>query len=237
MIPLIECRNISLGYDNEMVLKDLSFTVEKNDYLSIIGENGSGKSTLIKGLLGFLKTEKGKIKISAGIKKTEIGYLPQMTFAQKNFPASVYEIVLSGCLNNRGKRFAYTKENRDRVVANLEKLKITDLQNKCFSELSGGQQRRVLLARALCSMKKVLILDEPTNGLDAKATGEFYTIIDKMNKEDNITIIMVSHDLRNVLTRGKHILYLGSGENFFGTVNEYKKSMIGDYLLAGYDRD
>jgi len=218
-----------MGYDNDLVIKDLNFSVEENDYLSIIGENGSGKSTLIKGILGLLRPLKGKLELAVDVKKNEIGYLPQMTVQQKNFPASVYEIVLTGCLNKRNRLPLYSQDDHLMVRTNLSKLGVSDLKNKCFNELSNGQQRRVLLARALCSMKKILILDEPTSGLDAKTTRELYALIDEMNREDNITIIMVSHDLRNVLSRGKHVLYLGNGENSFTTVQEYRKTWLGDY--------
>lgn len=221
---LIDIQNITLGYESNMVIKNLSFKLENNDYLYIIGENGAGKSTLIKGILGLLKISKGKIIISKHIKQTQMGYLPQMTTAQKNFPASVYEVVLSGCLNSRGISPIYTKENKQLVLDNLKRLGILHLKKKCFRELSGGQQRRVLLARSLCSMKKLLILDEPVSGLDPKATEELYKTIESLNKKDKITVIMVSHDISSAIKYGTHILHLSDEKTFFGTVDEYKKS-------------
>ena len=235
-MKILTLKNVSLGYDTNIVIKNINFEIKEGDYLCVIGENGAGKSTLIKGILGLIKPIKGKIILDEDIKQEEVGYLPQMSTTMKNFPASVYEVVLSGCLNSRGLNPFYSKKNKELVNKNLKKLKIDSLKHKSFGELSGGQQRRVLLARALCAMKKILVLDEPTSGLDPKAINEFYKIIEKLNIEDKITIIMVSHDMKNAIKYGKKILHLAPEEIFFGTTNKYKKNIISSYFLDGDDK-
>ena len=222
-MSLLSFENISIGYDNNPILENLNFSVEQGDYLAILGENGAGKSTLLKTMLGLIKPLDGKIVFDAGVKKTEIGYLPQQTVVQRDFPASVWEIVISGCLAKDGIRPFYSKEDRALAEANIKKLGLEDLKKWCYRELSGGQQQRVLLARALCSSNKVLVLDEPVTGLDPKVTMQLYELIDSLNKE-GITIIMISHDLQ-ALKHANMILHLGH-ETFFGTKDKYLKSPL-----------
>ena len=222
-MSLLSFENISIGYDNNPILENLNFYVEQGDYLAILGENGAGKSTLLKTMLGLIKPLDGKIVFDAGVKKTEIGYLPQQTVVQRDFPASVWEIVISGCLAKDGIRPFYSKEDRALAEANIKKLGLEDLKKRCYRELSGGQQQRVLLARALCSSNKVLVLDEPVTGLDPKVTMQLYELIDSLNKE-GITIIMISHDLQ-ALKHANMILHLGH-ETFFGTKDKYLKSPL-----------
>lgn len=236
-MSLIECKNLSFSYEGHIVLKDVNFKVENNDYLCIVGENGAGKSTLMKGLLSLKKPTTGNIIISDGLVSNEIGYLPQQTTIQKDFPASVYEVVLSGCLNSLGFKPFYGRKEKQMVKDNLERLGITKLKDACFRDLSGGQKQRVLLARALCATKKVLLLDEPTAGLDPKVTKELYELIDKINKEMNITIIMVSHDLEAALKYSKHILHLHYHQLFYGNVDDYIESDIGKMFTGGYYND
>ena len=219
-MPLLSFENLSIGYDNNIVVENLSFDIEKGDYLTILGENGAGKSTLLKTMLGLIKPIKGKI-IFDEVKKTEIGYLPQQTVVQKDFPASVWEIVISGCLAKTGFKPFYSKEDKKLAELNIEKLGLKELKNRCYRELSGGQQQRVLLARALCSSDKVLVLDEPVTGLDPKVTTQLYEIIDSLNKE-GITIIMISHDLQ-VLKYANKVLHIGH-KTFFGSKNDYLSS-------------
>lgn len=226
----ITCQNVSLGYDNHTVIKDLNFQVNIGDYLCIVGENGSGKSTLMKTLLGLLPALGGNIQTGDGLKATEIGYLPQQTEVQKDFPASVKEIVLSGCQSRCGKRPFYSKEEKMLAKENMEKMRITQFANRCYRELSGGQQQRVLLARALCATQKCLLLDEPVSGLDPKVTQEMYELIEELHKE-GITIIMISHDIRVVLSYASHILHIGQN-TFFGTTEEYLKSPVGEQFLT-----
>lgn len=179
-----------------MVVHDLNFEINQGDYLCIVGENGSGKSTLVKSLLGLKNVDKGKIVFDDGLKQTEIGYLPQQTDVKKDFPASVYEVVLSGRLNSRGMKPFYTAEDKKQAWEKMDMLGIRDLAKQCFRDLSGGQRQRVLLARALCATKKLLLLDEPVTGLDPIVTAEFYQLISRINKESGIAVVMVSHDIR-----------------------------------------
>ena len=229
----IECENLALGYEGKAVVSGLNFKVNKGDYLCVLGENGAGKSTLIKTLLNLIDKVSGRIEYGDGLKDYEIGYLPQQTMIQKDFPASVWEVVLSGNLNNKRKIPFYTKADRQEAMKNMEKLGITNLKKTCYGELSGGQQQRVLLARALCAMSNVLILDEPVTGLDPTATKEMYELIKELNVKDNVTIIMVTHDIENAVNYANKILHLGRKKYFYGTVEEYEKSNTSDAFLGG----
>ncbi len=231
-MALINCNNVTMSYENNSVFTDLNFEVNSGDYLCIVGENGSGKSTLIKGLLGLKATVKGKIEYGDGLKKTEIGYLPQQTSIQKDFPASVYEVVLSGCLNSRGLKPFYSKLEKDTALKNMKKLGIENLKKKCYRELSGGQQQRVLLARALCATKKVLLLDEPISGLDPLVATEMYSLIKELNKVDGITIIMVSHDINSAIENASYILHINNDEGYFCKTSDYIKSEMGIRFLG-----
>ncbi|MBO4251797.1 MAG: ABC transporter ATP-binding protein, partial [Clostridia bacterium] len=201
------------------------FDIESGDYIAIVGENGAGKSTLMKTLLGLLPPVSGEIVFGEGLKKNEIGYLPQQTVVQKDFPASVWEVVISGCLSKTGLRPFYNKEEKKAALENIEKMGLTDLKTRSYRELSGGQQQRVLLARALCATKKILLLDEPVSGLDPIVTAEMYELIEKLNK-DGTTIIMISHDIRSALDYANKILHVGK-ELFFGNKKDYLLSAIG----------
>ena len=230
---LIRCNHAALAYENKIVISDLDFEVNESDYLCIVGENGSGKSTLMKGLLGLKEPVSGEIVLSAELTRKEIGYLPQQTEVQKDFPASVYEVVLSGRLNSCGLRPFFNLTDRKIAQKNMEKLGISDLKKKCYRELSGGQQQRVLLARALCATKKLLILDEPVSGLDPIVTNELYQLIDKINKEEKITIIMVSHDIQSAVKYASHILHLKGKQLYFGTKEKYRSSEMANLFLGG----
>lgn len=219
----VTCQNLSLGYDGKTILQDLSFSANVGDYLCIVGENGSGKSTLMKTILGLQAPIRGKVLTGDGLKSNEIGYLPQQTVVQKDFPASVREIVLSGCQGRCGLRPFYNKEEKQLAAKALERMGIAGLEKRCYRELSGGQQQRVLLARALCATQKVILLDEPVSGLDPKATTEMYRLIEGLNHDDGITIIMISHDVTAAIKYASHILHIGKNI-FFGTKQEYIKS-------------
>ena len=199
----------------------------------MVGENGSGKSTLIKGILGLLKPTGGTLAVADELKRGGIGYLPQQTAAQKDFPATVQEVVLSGTLSRRGNRPFYSRAERKLAAHNLERLGIEHLKQKCYRELSGGQQQRVLIARALCATEQLLILDEPITGLDPSAIQDFYHLIKKLNKEDGITIIMVSHDIGNVISQANKILHLHRRVVFCGTAEAYRQSVAGKEFLGG----
>lgn len=232
-MPQIECKDLSFAYDGKTVLSDINFSIEPGAYLCIVGENGSGKSTLMKGLLGLKKSESGSIAFGEGLKQTEIGYLPQQTQLQRDFPASVYEVVLSGRLNSMGGRLFYNKEDKAAASANLERMGIEDLRERCYMELSGGQQQRVLLARAMCASKKLLLLDEPVTGLDPAACNEMYNLIKLINLCDNITVIMVSHDIHEAVRYATHILHLGHSQLFFGTAQAYRESDLARRFVGG----
>jgi zinc transport system ATP-binding protein len=219
----LEANNLVLGYDGKTVTENISFSVNAGDYLCIIGENGVGKSTLLKAILGLNKLISGSVKLY--IHRKEIGYLPQQDNIQKDFPASVKEIVLSGCLNRSRFRPFYTKEEREIVRKSMEAVNILDLTKKCYRELSGGQQQRVLLARALAAARKMIVLDEPVAGLDPSATADFYRVIKEKNANGEITVIMISHDVETVINFASHILYIGKEKVFFGTTYEYGRVM------------
>jgi len=216
------CDDLTLGYENGAILKGLSFSVEKGDFLAIVGENGSGKTTLMRTILGLLKPLKGEIVFGDGLRKFEVGYLPQQTVVQRDFPASVWEVVLSGCLSKERFFPFYTKADKERAAANIERMGMTPFLRRSYRELSGGQQQRVLLARALCATEKILLLDEPVSGLDPVVTAEMYEIIDSLHRE-GITIIMISHDIQAAVHYADKILHIGKTP-FFGTVKEYLSS-------------
>lgn len=221
------CQDLSLGYEGHTVVSGLSFAVNAGDYLCIVGENGSGKTTLMKTLLKLKSPESGSITLGDGLEPNEIGYLPQQTVVQKDFPASVREVVRSGCLNRSGLRPFYSREEKQLADGNMQKLGIADLAKRCYRELSGGQQQRALLARALCATRKLLLLDEPVSGLDPKAAVELYALIAGLN-QSGITIIMISHDIAASITYASHILHIGNrAALFFGTKAAYLESEAG----------
>lgn len=216
----LTCQNLAVGYEGRAVLENLNFSVCPGDYLCIVGENGSGKSTLMKTILGLQPPVRGKVLTGDGLRKNEIGYLPQQTPVQRDFPASVREIVLSGCQGRCGGRPFYSKGEKQLAQTAMERMQVAALAKRCYRTLSGGQQQRVLLARALCAAQNMLLLDEPVSGLDPKVTGEMYGLIQRLNREDGVTILMISHDMTATLTYASHILHLGR-RVFFGTKADY----------------
>lgn len=228
----IKVKDLSIGYDGQVVLSNLNFEVNIGDYLCVVGENGSGKSTLMKTLLSLTSSMDGEITFGDGLSKREIGYLPQQTPVQRDFPASVWEVVLSGCQMRAGFRPFYNKKEKELASAAIERMNLEEYTKCCYRELSGGQQQRVLLARALCATRKLLLLDEPVSGLDPLVTAELYSLIDELNKKDNITIIMISHDLDAAVNYASHILHIGEPV-FFGTKDEYVKSPLYRHLSEG----
>ena len=230
------CRDLSCGYDGHMILEHLNFSVQSGDYLCIVGENGSGKTTLMKTILGLHMPYSGEVLTGEGLKKQQIGYLPQQTTVQRDFPASVFEIVLSGCIGRCGKRPFYNKQEKTIALSNMEKMGISDLAKCCYRELSGGQQQRVLLARALCATEKLLLLDEPIAGLDPVVSADMYRLIHDLNSKDGITVVMISHDLDAALKYATHILHIGK-QIFFGTKEEYVQSEIGKVFSASREEN
>ncbi|MDR3265352.1 MAG: ABC transporter ATP-binding protein [Synergistaceae bacterium] len=231
---MLTCRNVSLAWDDRVAVRDVSFEAARGDYLCVVGENGSGKSTLMKGLLGLIKPISGSIEYE-GVTRTGIGYLPQQTVIQRDFPASVREVVLSGCLNRHGVLSFYTRRDRARADENLERLGIADLARKSCRDLSGGQRQRVLLARALCAAEGLLMLDEPVAGLDPVMASGMYALLERLN-DDGLTLIVISHDLKGALRYGNKILHMRTKALFYGETGEYVRT---DFYrrLEGLDKD
>ena len=220
------CKNISIAYEKENVVDNLSITVEKGDYVSIIGENGTGKSSLLKGILGLVALKSGQVIFDEGCSRKNIGYLSQQNLMQKDFPASVYEVVLSGCIKSKGFRPFYSKKEKNLALENLKRLGMDSLKKSCYADLSGGQKQRVLLARALCATDRMIVLDEPITGLDPVATADMYHLVNKLNKDFGITIIMVTHDIDNALKYSNKILHLHKNNKYYFGPKE-------DYLIHG----
>lgn len=229
-MSLLQVRDLSLGYEGKRIVNDISFDVNVGEFISIIGENGTGKTTLVKGLLGLLPRLSGDILFSEGVSQRHIGYLSQKNNIQGDFPASVEEIVLSGFLNSKKLGLFYTKEQKNEALSVMKRVGIDIKRKSNFAELSGGQQQKVLLARALCATKKLILLDEPTTGLDPIASSDFYSLLTELNKE-GVTVIMVSHDVTGAIRMSSHILYLGKNENFFGTTHQYLHSNVGKSIM------
>lgn len=231
----IICNNLTLGYGDNIVISDLSFSINKGDYICIVGENGSGKSTLTKALVGIMPTISGSIIKTDDFKDLKIGYLPQQTQIQNDFPATVKEVVSSGI--SAKNQFFINRAERNRIYDTMKKLGIANISKKSIRDLSGGQKQRVFLARAMCVSSSVLLLDEPVSGLDPLITEELYLLLKKLNKEDKTTIIMVSHDIASAITYATHILHIGKDSSFYGTVNEYLESDIGKSFVQRGELD
>ena len=230
-MSLIECKHLKVGYENRTAVDDVSFSINEGDYLCIVGENGSGKSTLMKSILGLIPIKSGEI-IFNGLKQNQIGYLPQQTIVQRDFPASVFEVVLSGCLNRLGMKPFFTAKERKIAEDNIKLLNIEKIRKKAYCALSGGQQQRVLLARALCATEKILLLDEPFTALDTVVSNELYGVIKMLNKERGITVVMISHDVRNSVESSDMVLHMDTKILFYGTSAEYLKSQASKRLLG-----
>ena len=228
----ITCKDLSFAYDGETVLSGINFSLDAGAYLCIVGENGSGKSTLMRGILGLKQPSSGEIVFN-DLKPTEIGYLPQQTQIQRDFPASVREVVLSGRLNSMRGRMFYNAEDKAAAAKNMARLGIDDIADHCYLELSGGQQQRVLLARAMCATKKLLLLDEPVTGLDPVAANEMYNLIKLVNLCDNTSVIMISHDIHAAVRYATHSLHLGRKQLFFGTAAQYRESDLARRVVGG----
>ena len=224
---LIVCRDVSLGYEGQAVLSHLNLTIRDGDYLCIVGDNGSGKSTLLRGLLGLLAPQSGEILRAPELERGAVGYLPQQTRAQRDFPATVLEVALSGCLNQKGSRFFYTRAQKSQALMNLGKLGVLEWKDKSYRELSGGQQQRVLLARALCAAGRLLILDEPITGLDPAAAQDLYKTLSYLNTKEGMAIVMVTHDLGPALRSARSVLHIGQRGTFLGPVADYLASPQG----------
>lgn len=223
---LIDIQNVTMMYQNLIAVKDVTFTINEGDFLVIAGENGSGKSTLMKGILGLKPTYSGEILYS-GVTQNKIGYLPQVLQIQKDFPASVFEVVLSGFVNQLDKSFFYTKKQKDKALKNMRLLEIEALKNKSFMDLSGGQRQRVLLARALCATETILFLDEPVASLDVNISHSLFDLLEDLNKKHNITIVMITHDVADIIDQSNRVLRLNTTMDFIGSSEAYRKEFGG----------
>ena len=228
---LIQCDHAAFGYENQIYIKNITFTMEEGDYICVLGENGSGKSTLMKGLLGLLRPYEGTVTYGPSVAGKSIGYLPQRTMAQKDFPATVREVVMSGCLSRRGVVPFWSREDRIRADRQMERMSIRSLERECFRDLSGGQQQRVLLARALCATEHLLLLDEPTTGLDPAVTRELYGLLRELNHEEHTAILMITHDVDQAMQDAGKVLHMEREMMFFGSVSEYQNSRVGQEFL------
>ena len=232
-MSLIISKNLTFSYDGKIVVNDINFSINQGDYVCIVGENGAGKSTLLKGLLRLKTPTKGEIIYNKNLHSNDIGYLPQQTNNLKDFPASVQEVVFSGYLNKLNFKPFFTKKDKNIIYENMRKMGIIHLKKKCYNELSGGQQQKVLLARALCSSEKLILLDEPIIGLDPISTNEFYSLVSEINKNLGITIIMVSHDIHSAIKYSSHILHINCNQLFFGKTTDYLNSFVGKKFVGG----
>ena len=212
---LIDCRDAALGYEGRPIWEHLTFQVRRGDYLCIVGDNGSGKSTLLKSMLGLLRPLSGEIRLDESLRRGAIGYLPQQTRAQKDFPATVSEVVLSGFLSARGWKFFYTPAQKSQALQHMGKLGILELKDKCYRELSGGQQQRVLLARALCAAGDLLVLDEATSGLDPAARSEILDILLDFIQDERHSVLLSSHITTDLEQIADTIAYLHHGQLLF----------------------
>ena len=230
-MPQIVCENLTLGYGGETIVEGLTFSVDVGMYLCVVGENGAGKSTLMKTILGLHTPLSGRVAFGDGLRQREIGYLSQQTDVQRDFPASVREIVLSGCQGRMGLWPFYHREEKELAARNMERMGVADFADRCYRDLSGGQQQRVLLARALCATQKLLLLDEPVSGLDPVVTADMYRVIEELHKS-GVTILMITHDVTEALPYATHILHLGR-RRFFGTRDEYLRDRQSAFSLDG----
>lgn len=228
----ITCENVTLAYEGRIVVKDLSFTVDRGDYLCIVGENGSGKSTLVRTLVGLKRPMSGSVIFGDGLGRRDIGYIPQTIPAGRDFPATVYEVVTSGLLNRTGLRPFFTREEKKIAESCMERIGISDIKDQCFRELSGGQMQRVQLARAMCAAGKIIIMDEPASGLDPLITSQLYEVIKDLNQKDGMSVVMVSHDIPSAMRYATKILHIEKDSSFFGTTDEYRKNRMGKHFLG-----
>ena len=224
-MALITMKDVTIAFEGVVAVEKVSFRLDPGDYLVIVGENGSGKSTLMRAMLGLVRPRSGSIVYGDGLTRERIGYLPQQTAAQRDFPASVEEVVLSGCVNRMGRRCFYNKSDRAKAEANMALLDVIRLRRKSYRTLSGGQQQRTLLARALCATDAILLLDEPVTGLDPAAAAEFYDVIRDLNRKHGVAVVMVSHDLGGAMRDANKVLVMNRGVDFFGRVEDYRAGL------------
>ena len=222
-MALIELKDVTIAFEGVAAVEHVNLAVERGEYLVIVGENGSGKSTLVRAMLGLVRPKSGRVVYGDGLKKNQIGYLPQQTVVQRDFPASVGEVVLSGCVNRLGRRLAFGAGERARAEEKMRLMDVYNMREKPYRTLSGGQQQRALLARALCATDSILLLDEPVTGLDPDAAEELYSVIRALNRDHGVAIAMVSHDLHGAMRDAGRVLVMNRGVDFVGSVEDYER--------------
>ena len=222
-MALIELKDVTIAFEGVAAVEHVNLAVERGEYLVIVGENGSGKSTLVRAMLGLVRPKSGRVVYGDGLKKNQIGYLPQQTVVQRDFPASVGEVVLSGCVNRLGRRLAFGAGERARAEEKMRLMDVYSLREKPYRTLSGGQQQRALLARALCATDSILLLDEPVTGLDPDAAEELYSVIRSLNRDHGVAIAMVSHNLHGAMRDAGRVLVMNRGVDFVGSVEDYER--------------
>lgn len=220
-MPLIEFKDLCIGYEHKVIIKNINLEINDGEYVCVFGDNGVGKTTFLKTILGLIPPLSGSIIIEDTFNKKEVGYLPQRMQLKPEFPASCFEIVLSGCVNRLKIWPFYRKSHRDLAIEKMKLLGVANLKDKPFRVLSGGQQQRILLARALCATDRLLILDEPFTGLDYHAAKSLYDLLEKINKQLNVTIIVVSHFMEDILAYSTKVVHLSKEEVFCGTPEQY----------------
>lgn len=233
---LIEVKNLCMDYDRKPAVEDVSFSVDEGDYVCIVGENGTGKSTLMKGMLGLIEPVSGEINFN-GITRKQIGYLPQQTPVQRDFPAAVHEVVMSGRLSSCGLKPFYSRKDRQIAAENMQLLGISDIAKLSYRDLSGGQQQRVLMARALCAGERLLVLDEPMASLDPVVTAQLYSIIKRLNTERGMTILMVSHDIHGAVNQANRVIHMNRRMEFCGSVADYMKTDLCKCMMGEEHKD
>lgn len=219
-MALIRLEDAVISYEGSVAVSGASFAVEKGDYLVILGENGSGKSSIMKAMLGLVRLKSGKIEYGEGLRQNMIGYLPQISRIQRDFPASVEEVVISGMVSRMTNPFFMGRAQKERARDQMELMGVYEYRKKSYRALSGGQQQRVLLARAMCATDSILLLDEPVTGLDPQTTGEMYSIIHMLNRR-GVAIVTVSHDMRGALRDARHVLVMDHRVSFYGDREAY----------------
>lgn len=225
----IEISHVSFSYDDTEVLRDITFEIHKGDYLGLVGPNGAGKTTLLKIMLGLLAPKTGRVLLFGRDARQfqdwpKIGYVPQKAVHfDKRFPATVFEVVLMGRAALRGIGRRFTQEDRMMAEDALKTAEMWEYRNRLIGDLSGGEQQRVFIARALVTKPEVIFLDEPTTGVDAVSQEEFYALLRKLNQESQATLVLISHDIERVLREAMHIACIDRTLVCHGSPEDYKK--------------
>ena len=244
-MDLVVLRGVSFSYDGFPVLTDIDLTIREGDFLAIIGPNGSGKTTLVKIILGLLAPSAGKVELLGVppgelIERSRIGYVPQKaTNIDPYFPASVEEVVGMALLAGGRPRMALGRDSRARILKALEAVGMAEFSRWPIGRLSGGQQQRVFIARALVTSPRILFLDEPTTGVDAETQTAFYDMLDRLNRRDKLTIVLITHDIGIVNKHVTSVACLNERLAYHGSHAEFCRSDVframverGDHVIS-----